>query len=75
VLAHSLAAGGDEVRDALADLIAAPDGEPPRADAESDADPRGLRVHGRLAQRDADEAWRHTVMQARRRATPLLRAA
>jgi hypothetical protein len=72
VLAHCLAAGGSEVRDAIAEAARAPLADPPRSDAERDADPAALRAHGRLAQRDADAAWRDTVTASRRRASALL---
>lgn len=74
VLAHAMAAGGSEVRDAIAEALDAPLPELPRGDVERDADPRVLRAHGRLAQATADAAWIDTVARARRRATRLLAA-
>jgi hypothetical protein len=69
VLAFCLAAGGSEVRDALATALAS-DAAPP-ASAPLTAGAR-LRAHGRLSPQEADAVWRSTSLEARVRARQLL---
>jgi hypothetical protein len=75
VLAYCLRAGGSEVRDMLAESLAAPPAEPPRGDPERDADAKALSAHGRLPQALADEAWIENANRAKARAALLLSAA
>ncbi|WP_438040398.1 hypothetical protein [Sorangium sp. So ce128] len=66
MLAHCLAEGGREVREAVGDAMTGPAPAPPADDAEVEGERKELQAFGQLPRAEADAAWDETWAAARR---------
>lgn len=74
ILAHCLAEGGREVREALGAAMLEDPAGPPAASAE-EFEAQGWRAHGRLEEEAVASTWDETAWRARQRGEALLMAA